>query len=160
MLENPGPRVKACYIHYRPKAELASMEAYMANGGPCGIASTAYTIEANYVNRYYTSMFSIFYEMLLRGVGHTDETTMAYCYDRYPELFTLYWGDYYSVFTNYESSKEDLYIVRRCFIDVARGAGRGDLAAAAAKSVMKAVAEGLALPPDEIAFYQVISSLA
>jgi hypothetical protein len=157
ILENPGPRVKVCYIHYRNKQELSSMEKFLSGDGPCGIAATVWTVEATYANRYYTAFHSIFYEMLLKGVGHAEEQIMTYCYDRYPHLFTLYYGDYYSVLTNYFASHEDLHTIRWCFIEKARAAGRHDLAADAAKSVLCATTEGLVLPDDQLKFYKQIA---
>lgn len=136
MLDNPNPKVSACYIHYRSHEEIQNMKEYMKNGGPCGIASTAYTIESKYVSRYYTSMFSIFYEKLYNGVGHTDETVMTYCHDKYPEIFDIYNGDYYSIFTNYHNSIDDLHIIRWCFINNALKNGKKYLAVNAAKKII------------------------
>jgi hypothetical protein len=116
MLDNPNSKVSVCYIHYRGHNELINMKEYMKYGGPCGIASTAYTIEAEYVSKFYTSMFSILYEKLYKEVGHTDETVMTYCYDRYPEIFNIYGGDYGSVFINYHNPTQDLHIIYSCFI--------------------------------------------
>ena len=154
MLADPGPKVRACYINYRSKEELASMERFMAAGGPCGMACTIYTVEAGFVNRFYCGMFSVFYEMLLKGVGHNDEQIMTYCYDRYPELFSLYYGDYYSILANYHSAKEDHHAIRWYFIERAKQAGRGDLAADAARSVVRALDEGLVLSQEQEAFYR------
>lgn len=136
MLDKPNKKVSVCYIHYRGHEELKNMKEYMKDGGPCGIASTAYTIESKYITRYFTSMFSIFYEKLYNGVGHTDETVMTYCYDRYPEIFNIYNGDYYSIFTNYHQPIEDLHIIYRCFITNALNNGKKDLAKKAAKKIL------------------------
>jgi hypothetical protein len=116
MLNNPNSKVTVCYIHYRGHNELVNMRQYMKDGGPCGIASTAYTIETSYVSKFYTSMFSILYEQLFNEVGHTDETVMTYCYDKYPEIFNIYGGDYGSVFVNYHKPSQDLNIIIHCFI--------------------------------------------
>ena len=159
VLENPGPRVKVCYIHYRGKEELSSVERFLSGEGPCGIAGTIYTVEAAYVNRFYCVMFSIFYEMIAKGVGHTDEQIMTYCYDRYPHLFTLYYGDYYSILTNYFASHQDLNTIHWCFIERARAVGRNDLAADAAQSILRAATEGLVLSEDQVCMYKHIAGL-
>ena len=104
------------------------MREYMKTGGPCGIASTAYTIEAPYAAKFYTIMFSILYEKLYKEVGHTDETVMAYCYDRYPEIFNIYGGDYGSVFINYHHPTQDIHIIVNCFIKNALSYGQYDIA--------------------------------
>jgi hypothetical protein len=154
MLLNPGPKVKVCYIHYRSKDVLSSMERYMAAGGRCGIAAGAFTVEASYINRFYVAMFSILYEMLYKGVGHSEETVLTYCYNRYPELFTLYYGDYYSIFTNYHKTQDDLNSVKKYFIENAKSSGRLDLATEAARSVMIAINEGLNLSAADVEYYK------
>jgi hypothetical protein len=138
MIEYPKPKISVCYIHYRSHEELVNMEEFISNAG-CGIASTAYTVEASLVAKFYTSMFSVFYEQLYRGVGHTDETVMTYVYDRYPELFTLYYGDYYSIFTNYHSPIEDFEGIKRFFINEAKKKNRPDLAKIAEDAIINAI---------------------
>ena len=127
MVERPHPKIAVCYIHYRSGKELESMEDYMKYSGPCGIASTAYTM-GSHIIPFYTLMFHIFYEKLFRGVGHTDETVMVYAYDRKPELFTLFYGDYGSIFMNYREIREDVATIVYCFVQQAQVKGRMDLA--------------------------------
>ena len=129
------PRVAVTYIHYRSHAELSNMAAYMEYGAPCGIAATFFTVEASYVDLFASAMFAVFYDMLAHGFGHTEETVMVYCYDRYPDMFTLTYGDYYSVITNYIKPTQDLECVRRNFIQNAQRAGRDDLATEALKQI-------------------------
>jgi len=144
MLEQPRNKIACCYIHYRSHEELSDMAEYMRYGGPCGIASTAYTMPAAYVAKFYTAMLQVFYEKLFHGVGHTDETVMAYVYDRYPELFTIYYGDYGSIFTNYHVPREDLSGIVYCFIQQAEQKKRRDLAQSAARAILSYInsAEG------------------
>ena len=59
---------------------------------------------------------SIFYEMLSVGVGHNEEAILAYLYDRYPDMFTIYFGDYYSVICNYHKIHRDYYCIKTHFI--------------------------------------------
>lgn len=138
MLNNPRPKVCVCYIHYRHHNELYPMDNYLKHGGPCGIASTSYTIEASYVDRFYNSAMSIFHEKLYTGYGHTDETVMTYCYDKNPDIFTLYYGDYYSIITNYHKSNQDQNCIFYHFIGNALRCGRNDLAIDAANSILAA----------------------
>jgi hypothetical protein len=128
MLDNPNSKISVCYIHYRSHNEINSMKQYMEYGGRCGIASTAYTIQSNYIEKYFNSMFSIFHEMLLNQVGHTDETAMVYSYDRNPEMYNIYYGDYYSIFTNYHSIQEDQLSIQNFFINECYKKNRLDLA--------------------------------
>ena len=74
---------------------------------------------------------------LIVGV-HNDEQVMTYCYDKHPELFNLYYGDYYSIFTNYHKSNQDQNCIFYHFIGNALGCGRNDLAIDAANSILAA----------------------
>lgn len=150
MLDKPNPKVSVCYIHYRGKDEITNMKSYLQYGGPCGIASTAYTVEKDYVDRYYSSMFSIFNEMLYVGYGHTDETVMVYCYDRYPEIFDIYYGDYYSIFTNYHEPIDDYNSILHFFINQAINKNRGDLAQVAINKIVKVLADKKELTSEEV----------
>jgi hypothetical protein len=111
MLEEPNPKISMCYIHYRRADELSDMRNYMRWGGKCGIAAGAFTVHKDYVERLYTYAFSIFYEMLSKGVGHSEETVFTYMANRYPDLFTFYNGDYYSLFTNYHLPRRDIQAI-------------------------------------------------
>jgi hypothetical protein len=131
MLERPNPKLSCCYIHYRSHDEMYPMDARNGLAGCCGIAATVFTIEKSYVNRVYTAAFSILLELISHGLGHAEEQVFTYLYNKHPELFTLYFGDYYSSITNYHSNVEDHYAVRTHFIENARRAGRLDLVALA-----------------------------
>ena len=130
---NPWPKVAATYIHYRSHETLKNM-VHFVNSAPCGIAAGVITAEGTYIDRLYAATLSIFYEMLYKGCGHSEETVLTYCYDRYPELFTLRYGDYYSLLSNYIQPKNDRDSIRHFFIQQAIKAGRDDL-------VIKATAE-------------------
>ncbi len=138
MVEVPKSRVSVLYIHYRSRAEIGDMRQFVP-GGPCGIAATAFTIEASYMTRFYHAMMSIFHEQLLKGVAHSEETVLTCCYDRYPELFTLSFGDYSSVCLNYHRPLGSYHVVKHHFIQNAQRAGRHDLAAQAALAVLDCV---------------------
>jgi hypothetical protein len=108
-------------------------------GGPCGIAATAFTVEASYMSRFYAAMMSVFYEQLVKGVAHSEETVLTCCYDRTPDLFTLSYGDYNSVCTNYHRPIESYGTIKHFFIQNAIRAGRHDLATQAALAVLDCV---------------------
>ena len=74
------------------------------------------------------SMMEIFHMQLCERTGHSDEQTMTLCYDRYPELFTIYNGDYYSILTNYHDTTTDLSAIKYHFIYNTMNANRYDLA--------------------------------
>jgi len=136
MLIKPKPKISLCYIHYRGDSELYPISNYLSNGGPCAIATTAYTIEADYVDKLYNVAMSVFHEQLSEGYGHADEQVMIYCYHKKPEWFNLYYGDYYSIVTNYNQAKQDVYTIYYCFIQSALRYRRYDLASDAAKTIL------------------------
>lgn len=155
IVENPKPKVVMTYIHYRSASEVESMEHYLRNGNPCGMAAGFFTIESSYIIPFYTACMSIYYEMLHKGVGHSEEAVITYCYSRYPHLFTLTYADYYSLFTNYLYVTEDYGTIRRYFIDTAKQKGRADLAHECAQTILASVAAGkLGLPTHEIEYLQ------
>lgn len=128
IVESPRPKIAMCYIHYRSRSQLYPMNRYLANGGPCGVAATAFTVESAYVDKFYLAMMSVLYEQIAQGVGHNEEQAMIYVYDKYPEWFSLYFGDYQSTLTNYHRIVGDNHIVELCFIREAQNDGRADLA--------------------------------
>jgi hypothetical protein len=136
MLEKPNPKISVLYINYLSKERLQDMET-IVNRGTCGMAGTVFSAQKNYIIPFCSYMWSIFYEMLAKGVGHTDEQVFTYCYDRHPELFTIYFGDYYSVIRNYHYVCQDWHTIKWCFIQRAQQAGRDDLVKAAARAIIE-----------------------
>ena len=100
IVQKPHPKIAMCYIHYRSREELRDNSPFH-NGGLCGVAGGGFTVEATYATPFYTGCMSIFYELLSKGKGHAEEQVMTYFYDRYPQHCTIYYGDYYSILSNY-----------------------------------------------------------
>ena len=138
ILANPRPKISMCYIHYRGHQELQDRLQHKVQGGYCGIAAGSLTAEASYIPRFYTGCMSIFYEMLTNMVGHGEEQVFNFFYDRFPDLCTIYYGDYYSILTNYHGPVEDIGSVERFFINEAIHKGRRDLAKQAAQAILDA----------------------
>jgi glycosyl transferase family 25 len=139
MLDNPNPMVSFCYIHYRSHEELKSMAKFLEYGGPCGVAATSFTVETQYLEMFYNNIMNIFYETLYNGVGHCDEQILTYFYDRYPELCTLYYGDYYSILTNYHEPINDHDAIINYFINQTFQKGRKDLAEICSKKLINTI---------------------
>lgn len=142
ILADPRPKISLCYIHYRSHDELRRRLETKAQGGYCGIAAGSLTVEASYISRFYNGCMSVFHEQLLQGIGHGEEQVLTSFYDRWPELCTLYYGDYYSILTNYHVPVEDYPSIRHFFINEAVAKGRAALAADCARSVLDAVGKG------------------
>lgn len=127
ILAAPRPKIAVCYIHYRPTHELYPMTRFLAHGGPCGVAATAFTVASDYVDRFFLAMMSVLSEQIATGVGHSEEQAMVYVVDRHLDWFSLYFGDYQSTLTNYHRAVEDLHIIEGCFRQRAQAVGREDL---------------------------------
>jgi hypothetical protein len=128
ILAAPRPKIGCCSIRYRPHSELYPLSSYFAAEGKCGIAAGLITVDASYVSRFFALANAVLYEQIAEGVGHAEEQILVYCYDRHPEWFSLYVGDYYSLATNYHAPREDTECIRMHFVEPARAAGRYDLA--------------------------------
>lgn len=156
MLEKPNPKVSCVYIHYR-NSELKDMKSYLASGNPCGLAATIFSVENSFVDAFFTRGLSIFYEMLANRVGHSEEAVLAYLYDRFPEMFHLYYGDYYSTASNYHYVNRDYGAIKSFFLQNTLRHGRVDLARLCAANILESVRLGLlTLPDTEIAYLSAI----
>lgn len=142
MLEAPKPKVALCYIHFRGADELTMTSEY-SRGGYCGIAAGAFTAEASVIDQFYNGTMSVFHELLAHQTGHAEEQVFTYFYQRYPHLVTLYYGDYYSIITNYHAVREDFGSVWHHFILEACHKGRKDLAKECASSILTSVDHGI-----------------
>lgn len=143
MIKNPRSKIGMCYIHYRPHNALANVTSYLQNGNPCSVAATVFTVDRESISTLYTRIMSIFYEMLSKGVGHNCEALLAYMYDRYPDMFSLYYGDYGSCIQNYVDLKEDYHAIRWFFIQQAINSGQHEFAKCAARQVLQSVSKNL-----------------
>jgi hypothetical protein len=153
MLENPHPKLACTYIHYRPHRMIENMESYLEYFNPCSIAAGIWTIEKDLINLFYTRTMSIFYEELSKGVGHSDEGILVYLYDRYPEMFTLTYGDYYSLLTNYHNVIRDYNSIKHYFLLETLRCGRIDLAKECVVQILRSAREGhIILPGNEMEF--------
>jgi hypothetical protein len=145
MLHEPYSKIAVTYINYRSSEELRVLPQV---GGWCGIAATAFTCEKMYIPEFYSECMSIFYQQLSSAVGHAEEQVMTYCYDRKPHLFTLIYGDYYSVLRNYHEPIHDYACIKCHFIDRALKAGRKDLAIPVIQKLLKLNDAGIIKLPD------------
>jgi len=127
IMRSPKPGIAMLYITYRSAEEIQDRKRYM-QGGPCGLAGNFWTIEASCVDRLFLAFYEAFYGLLLEGVGHGDEQTFQFVYHRFPEMFSLSYGDYGSVYSNYFYPRDDYHSIRWFYIQQALN--KGDRAAA------------------------------
>jgi hypothetical protein len=154
MLAQPNPKISFCYIHYRGAEDL-TMTSHFGRGGLCGVAATCFTVEGTYSAQFYHGCMAIFHEMLVHKNCHHEEQIMAYFYHRYPELCTIYYGDYYSVASNYHGVREDFPGIWHHFIQEALRKNRHDLAKECARAVLDSVEKGrISLCYNDVALLQ------
>jgi hypothetical protein len=139
ILDNPRPKVSLCYIHYRGHNELLDKKKYFEYYGKCGIVSLFFTIDIESIDKLYSLMLSIFNELLYDGYGNTDDIIMTYSYDRLPELFNIYYGDYYSIYNNYYEPIEDINAINHYFINETLAKNRLDLTKVASSELIKSI---------------------
>jgi hypothetical protein len=139
ILNNPRPKITVCYIHYRSHDELQDIKKYLEFGGPCGIAAGVITAQVEYIDHFYLLFMSIFYHFLFLERGHSEESILTYAYDRSPELFTIYYGDYYSLVANYHQPTQDILSIKQYFIDQTILKGRKDLAHKCATELVESI---------------------
>ena len=156
ILANPHPKISFCYIHYRGVDDLSSVASEFSLGY-CGIAGTIITIETQYMNKFYTGVMSIFYDMIFHKMIHTEEQALSYLHFRHPELFNIYYGDYYSIAMNYHSIRDNFWTIKYYVIEEALRKGDRPAASAAAKAVLDSIERGtITVTPDELLFLQII----
>ena len=142
VLDAPLPKVAMTYIHYRSHDSIKNVTSCLWSHGICSLAGTVYTVERSYLYPFYTQCMKVFYEQLSLTVGHNDEQVYMYVYDRNPELFTLIYGDYYSVVANYHRPVRDYFAIKHFFIKNVLEAGRRDLAATCGRVVLSSCESG------------------
>lgn len=116
IIDAPRPKISACCVHYRTKGELYPVESFLQYGGPTAYAASMFTVEHAYVDRLYTAMFSVLYDQVSNGLGHSDEQCLVYVIDRHPEWFSVYFGDYNSCLTNYHKIVESVESIKKFVI--------------------------------------------
>ena len=136
ILHNPRKKIGICYIQYQSKKNIYPMSNWLRLGGYCCIGGTAFTVASDTIDKFYTLGMSILYEQVFHGVGHTEEQILIYMYDRHPELFSIYFGDYGSILKNYHATLEDVELVKYCFIGPAENDNRRDLAQMAKSTIL------------------------
>uniref|UniRef100_A0A6C0DSA1 Uncharacterized protein n=1 Tax=viral metagenome TaxID=1070528 RepID=A0A6C0DSA1_9ZZZZ len=138
MLGSPRSKVTVQMIRYWDRGERENLfESVKA--GTCGLACTVFSVEKTYIARLYTLMLAVFYELLFKGIGHTDEQVMSVAYYRDPEMFNLYYGDYYSVISNYHHIVHDWHSVIYYIIERSSKDGNLIFADRTAKELVESV---------------------
>ena len=128
MLDRPRPKFACCLIRYRSEHEMYPIKEKWGLAGECGIGGTAFTIESDYVEKVCFHIMSLLYKHVAIGVGHADEQLITYLWREQPDLFSLYYGDYQSILTNYHETVTDHISVWNNIIHIASANGDHTLA--------------------------------
>jgi hypothetical protein len=118
LLDKPRPAISVCYIRHRTTDALKDSSLYCSKGS-CGVATGIMSVERNYVFKLYARFMRVFYEQLEKNIWHADEQILMYVFNRHPELFNVYYGDYRSLLTNYHDIRLDWHHIRWFFINEA-----------------------------------------
>ena len=156
IFENPNPKISSMYINYRSSKDLQKME-WVCNNGQCGMAGGFFSVERPYANKLYSLAMSVFYEQINRGVGHADEQIFTFCFDRRPEYFTIYYGDYKSLMCNYHEIRRDIWLIKECFIKKTMNACKRELAERVVKMALESKTLQLSQEDREM-FQQILES--
>lgn len=137
-LQSPRSKIAMCYIHYRSHQELYPVWNFLNGDGKCCFGTGFFSVENAYVERFYDLSFGVFRRQVMKeGVGHSDSQCFVYVYDSNPEVFNLFFGDYYSLVENYHRSVEDHDSIRRHFVEKAQADNKIDVVAVAQNSMLK-----------------------
>jgi len=137
-LQSPRSKVAICYIHYRSHEELYPVRKFLNGDGKCCFGTGFFSVEKDYVECLYNLFMKVLRRQVVEeGVGHSDSQCFVYMYDSNPEVFNLFFGDYYSMVENYHRSVGDHDSIRRHFIEKAQADNKMDVVALAQNSMLK-----------------------
>jgi hypothetical protein len=142
LLDNPRPKIGVCYIRYRNSKDLIDSR-FFCTRGQCGIGGGIISVERDYMFKLYPRYMRIFYEHVEKQIWYSDEQIMTYVHDRHPELFDVYYGDYKSLLTNYNTIKHDWHHIRWFFVNEAVKANDYKWAKTALDKLVESVKTGL-----------------
>jgi hypothetical protein len=106
VFEQNRDKFSTCYIDYRPKDLVENAPEYFKHGGLCSMCSGFFTGNAYYMKEFCNEIEKAFMDYLEQGYGHADEQMFSVVYFRRPELFDVYFGDYFQMIRNYVWIKE------------------------------------------------------
>lgn len=141
IVTHPRPKIAMCCIRYQPPLATEhpdfTAHCYML---PC-FAAGLFSVQASMVSEFYANCQSIFFEQLAQGTLHTEQMVFAVLYNRNPDLFSVYFGDYHSMASNYILGNYDyadiITTIGEC-IEPAIAANNPTFALLASRSVLQA----------------------
>jgi hypothetical protein len=98
----PRDRVSTCYIDYVPKTIVDNVPEYF-KFGRCSLCSGFFTGAKEYLYEFCCKVEEAFLTCMGLGYGHADEQLFSIVYFEKPELFEVYYGDYFDMIVNYRT---------------------------------------------------------
>jgi hypothetical protein len=93
-------KFSTCYIDYQSRSWLSRLHEYY-QFGRCSMCSGFFTGNAHYMSIFCEKIMVMFNKMYLLGLGHADEQLFTLVYFENPDLFEVYYGDYFEMIINY-----------------------------------------------------------
>ena len=96
-------RFSTVYLDHIKESLVKDTREYFLGGrwGRCSLCSGFFTGNAEYMYKVCDLIENKFLEYLDEGYGHADEQLMCPVYYENPDLFELYYGEYFQMITNY-----------------------------------------------------------
>jgi hypothetical protein len=122
-LELKRDKFSTVYIDYITKGEVEGNDDYFfIKRGKCSMCSGFFTGSAQYMTKVCKAIEIKFLKFMEMGYGHADEQLYSPVYFDNPEWFEQYFGDYFSMITNYRkciSKPNDVInsLINRSFSD-------------------------------------------
>ena len=108
-------KVSTVYIDYIQKSLVDNVEQYFEYGR-CSLCSGFFTGHADYMLRFCNAIEAKFLEYLEKGYGHADEQLYSPVYFENPDMFEVYYGDYFQMISNYRGMYENYTMPLRMLI--------------------------------------------
>jgi hypothetical protein len=96
----PRDKVSTCYIDYVPQTLVENVPEYF-KFGRCSLCSGFFTGAKEYLYEFCCMVEEAFLSSMKLGYGHADEQLFSIVYFGKPELFDVYYGDYFDMIVNY-----------------------------------------------------------
>lgn len=111
IMHDPHPKVGMCMLRYtQPSATEHPRFVEHCYTLSC-MAGGLFTVQAQYVGRFYALCQAIFFQQVAQGTGYNDQTVFAILYNRHPELFTLFFGDYDALASSYHTFRSNAAMI-------------------------------------------------
>lgn len=111
IMDHPHPKVGMCMLRYNPPSVTEHPRFIEHCYTLTSLAGGLFTVQAEYVDRFYAHCQTVFFQQVANGTGYNDQTVFAILYNRHPELFTLFFGDYDALASSYHTFRSNAAMI-------------------------------------------------